>query len=234
MQPVTSVEVQMGDRRGDALPDRVGAVCGIAFTALAVTSVVVVPPPPESDVAVATVRDYLLSHQGGLSISTAVMGFAAMVVIGFFGLASRRVGEKAGDGGVARSAFVVAATVVVSMTMLGVVLQAALVQQIAPAADDSTLSALYAVWDRVFHTAPAMGMAVVLISAVAGRRQSRTYPAWLTVTALLAAVLTVIDVAEDLSSTGSNLGPLGLIAFALSNVWIVATSVRVLTERHSR
>jgi hypothetical protein len=108
------------------------------------------------------------------------------------------------------------------------------VQQIAPAADDSTLSALYAVWDRVFHTAPAMGMAVVLISAVAGRSGSRTYPTWLTVTALLAAALTVIDVAEDLSSTGSNLGPLGLVAFALSNVWIVATSVRVLTERHSR
>jgi hypothetical protein len=171
VQPVTSVEVRMGDRRGDALPDRVGAVCGIAFTALAVTSVVVVPPPPESDVAVATVRDYLLSHKGGLSISTAVMGFAAMAVIGFFGLASRRVGEKAGDGGVARSAFVVA-SVVVSMTMLGVVLQAALVQQIAPAADDSTLSALYAVWDRVFHTAPAMGMVVVLISAVAGRTEA--------------------------------------------------------------
>jgi hypothetical protein len=51
------------------------------------------------------------------------------------------------------------------------------------------------------------------------------------VTALLAAALTVIDVVEDLSSTGSNLGPLGLVAFALSNVWIVATSVRVLTER---
>ena len=231
MQPVTSVDVEVSDRRSDALQDRVGAVCGVAFTALAVTSAVVVPPPPESDAAVATVRDYLLSHEAGLSISTAVMGFAVMAVIGFFGLASRRVGEDAGDGGLARRAFVVAAAVVVSTTILGVVLQAALVHQIAPVADDSTLLAAYAVWDRVFHTAPAMGMVVVLVSAVAGTRRSSASPTWLTGTALLAAALTVIDVAEDLSTTGTNLGPLGLVAFALSNVWIVATSVRILTGR---
>ena len=141
------------------------------------------------------------------------------------------MGEDAADGGLARSAFVVAASVVVSTTILGVVLQAVLVQQIAPAGDDSTLSAAYAVWDRVFHTAPAMGMVVVLISAVAGTRRGNAYPTWLTGTALLAAALTVIDVAEDLSTTGTNLGPLGLVAFALSNLWIVATSVRVLTGR---
>ena len=142
MQPVTSGDVEVSDRRGDALQDRVGAVCGVVFTALAVTSAVVVPSPPESDAAVATVRDHFLSHEGGLSISTAVMGFAVMAVIGFFGLASRRVGEEAAGGGLARSAFVVAASVVVSTTILGVVLQAALVQQIAPAGDDSIFTSI--------------------------------------------------------------------------------------------
>ena len=118
-----------------------------------------------------------------------------------------------------------------SATILGVVLQAALVQQIAPVADDSTLLASYAVWDRVFHTAPAMGMAVVLISATLGVIGRAAQPIWLTATALLAAALAVIDVTEDLATTGTNLGPLGLVAFALSNVWIVSTSVRVLTGR---
>ena len=205
-------------------------MCGISFTALAVTSAVIVPPPPESDAGVAAIRGYLVSHERGLSLSTAVMGLAAMAVTGFFALASRRLRDEAGGGGLARGAFVIAASVVVSTTILGVVLQAALVQQIAPAADDSTLAASYAVWDRVFHTAPAMGMVVVLISAVAGARRSSD-PTWLTATALLAAAITIVDVAEDLSTTGTNLGPLGLIAFAMSNVWIIATSIRALTAR---
>ena len=231
MEPVTSVDIDLADRRGGALQDRVGAACGIAFTALAVTSAVMVPPPPESDAGVSAVRDYLVTQKGRLSISTAVMGFAAMAVIGFFGLVARRLGRETEGSGTERNAVIVAASIVTSATILGVVLQAALVQQIAPVADDSTLSASYAVWDRVFHTAPAMGMAVVLISATLGVIGRAAQPTWLTVTALLAAALTVIDVAEDLATTGTNLGPLGLVAFALSNVWIVSTSIRVLTGR---
>ena len=66
--------------------------------------------------------------------------------------------------------------------MIGVVIQAALVHQIAPTADDSTLGAFYALWDRVFHTAPPMGMAAALSIASLVGLHRKAFPrgsAWL-------------------------------------------------------
>ena len=41
----------------------------------------------------------------------------------------------------------------------------------------------------------------------------------------MAAALIVVDVLEDLLTTGTNLGPLGLVALGLANVWIVGVSI---------
>jgi hypothetical protein len=42
---------------------------------------------------------------------------------------------------------------------------------------------------------------------------------------MLAAALTLVDNASDLATSGTSLGPLGLIAFAAVNVWILGTSI---------
>jgi hypothetical protein len=186
---------------------------------------VVVPPPPESNVPVAEVRDYLVGHADGLAVSTALMGVATMVVIGFFALVYGRLGAASRDGDWVPAVFLVASGVVATATLIGVLIQAALVHQIAPVADDSTLTAFYALWDRIFHTAPAMGMAVALLAASVGGLRLRALPRWTAVLALLTSALMLVDIVEDLVSTGTNLGQLGLISVGLATVWIVGVSI---------
>src|SRR5215210_7884387 len=105
--------------------------------------------------------------------------------------------------------------------VVAVVLEAALAQRVGPSADDSTVTALYGVWMLVFHAAPSMTMVVALLSAAAGIARWRAFPGWLGVTAMLAAALTLVDSASDLGTAGTSLGPLGIVAFAIVNVWIV-------------
>ncbi|HEX5995616.1 MAG TPA: hypothetical protein VFY84_10790 [Jiangellales bacterium] len=200
-------------------------VCGAAFTGLTAATVAVVPPSPESDASVARIRDYLIADAGGLAMSTALMGIAAMAVVGFFALVHSRLRAASRDGDLIPAAFLLAGSVVVTSTLIGLVIQAALVHQIAPTADDSTLVAFYALWDRVFHTAPAMGMAVALLAASLAGPRSGPLPRWACLVALAACALMLIDIVEDLATTGTNLGPLGIIAFGLVNVWIVGVSV---------
>ena len=214
-----------GGHPGAVATARAGAACGVAFTVLMATAGFVVPPAPESDVAVGKVRDYLVSHAGGLAVSTALMGVAAMAVIGFFALVHGRLRAAGRDGEVAPAAFLVAGGVAVTATLVGLVVQAALVHQIAPTADESTLAAFYALWDRVYHTVPPMGMAVALVTASVSGLRSRVLPRWTCLVALPTSALLLVDIIEDLTTTGTNLGPLGLVGFGLVNVWIVGVSV---------
>jgi hypothetical protein len=123
------------------------------------------------------------------------------------------------------AAFLVAGGAAVASTLIGVVIQAALVHQAAPKADDLTLIAFYALSDLVFHTAPAMGMAVALLTASVTGLGRRALPRWTCPVALAASGLMLVDIIEDLATSGTNLGPLGIVAFSLANVWIIGVSV---------
>jgi hypothetical protein len=59
------------------------------------------------------------------------------------------------------------------------------------------------------------------------------FPSWLAVVATLAATLTLIDNASDLATAGTSLGPLGITAFGVVNVWIVGTALNGLRRRVS-
>jgi hypothetical protein len=213
--------------------DRIGAACGIAFTALGVAAVAVVPQSPEYNVEATVIRNYLTTHQRGLGVSTALMGLAALAVIGFFAAVHRRL-RAADQEGPLPTTFLIAGSAVATSLILAVVLQAALAQRIAPLADDSTLQAFYALWGLVFHTAPSMGMAVMLLCAAAAIFKSAAYPRWLASIGLLAATMIAVDDTSDLATAGTSLGPLGIVAFILVNVWIVGTSIALLRRRAPR
>ena len=224
MTAVTEPSVRSGGSSG-MRTDRVAAACGVAFVVLTAATAAAAPPAPESDAGVTAIRDHLVDNAGGIAVSTALMGVGTMVVVGFFALVHGRLRRAGGrNADLVATAFLIAATVVVAATLLGLVIQAALVHQIAPSTDDSTLNAFYALWDRVFHTAPVMGMASALLLSATGLR-TKALPAWVCVLALGTAALMLVDIVEDLSSTGTNLGPLGIVAFGLANVWIVCVSV---------
>ena len=52
-------------------------------------------------------------------------------------------------------------------------------------------------------------------------------PRWTCLVALASSALLLIDITEELATTGTNLGPLGLVAVGLACVWIVGVCVAV-------
>jgi hypothetical protein len=78
-------------------------------------------------------------------------------------------------------------------------------------------------------------MVALVITAIAIARW-HLFPSWLAIAATLAAALTLIDNVSDLATSGTSLGPLGLIAFATVNVWIIGTAltgIRARTTNHN-
>jgi hypothetical protein len=152
-------------------------------------------------------------------------GAAALCLMAFFGFVSRRLrdGEQAGDP--LPATFQLAAAAVATSLLFATILEAALVQRVTTTADDSTLQTLYAVWLLAFYTAPSMAMIVALIATAIATVRRHVFPSWLAGVAVLAATLTLIDNILDLATSGTSLQPLGLIAFATVNVWILGTSL---------
>lgn len=212
-------------------PHRAAACCGVAFTALMVAAASVVPTAPEYNSGAAAIRNYLTRHHTELGLSTVLTGAAALFLIPFFGFVSRRLQDAERDGSPLPATFQLAAAVAATSLLFATILEAALVQRVGPGADDSTLQAFYAVWLLAFHTAPSMAMIVALLSAAIAIVRWHVFPSWLAVAATLAAALTLIDNVSDLATSGTRLGPLGLIAFATVNVWIVGAALTGIRAR---
>ena len=60
------------------------------------------------------------------------------------------------------------------------------------------------------------------------QRLAAVEPLWLPV----AATLTLIDNVSHLATSGTTLGPLGLVAFATVNVWIIVPAIRSHRASH--
>jgi hypothetical protein len=208
--------------------ERFGAASGVAFTVLAVAAAVIAPTPPEADASGSTITRYLTSNTDRLAGSTALFALAALAIIGFFAFVHRRLRLRCQDGGLLAGAFLIAGAAVVFSALLAAVLEAALVQHIAPAADEPTLGAAYVVWMLVFHTATSIAMSAALVCAAIAIVRWSAFPRWLAAFAALAATLSLIDDASDLTSSGTSLGPLGPLAFALVMVWILGASIAAL------
>lgn len=214
---------------------RFGPACGLAFTALAVASAAVVPAPPETDAATSKIREYLGEHHDALGVSTALMALAALAIMAFLAYVYRQLrGDERHRDSLLPVGFLVASAAVSTTVISSVILEAVLVQHVASIPHDDTVKGFYALWDLAFHTAPAMAMAAALLFASAASAKSHTFPRWLTGVAVLASALVLVDVVEDLTSSGTNLGPLGLLGFGLVNVWIVGVAVTALAHRRER
>jgi hypothetical protein len=211
--------------------DRLGATCGLAFVALAAASSALAGTPPDFTAGPATIRSYLTSHTDRLGASTALFGLATLAVIGFFALVHRRLRIAEREDGVLSTAFVLASAIVVVAAALATVIQAALFQHIGATADDSTLRAIFVIWMLVFHTAPSMGMSVALVCAAIATVRLGAFPRWLAVLAVVSAALSLVDDTADLTTSGTSLGPLGLVGFVLALAWIAGTSCVVLWDR---
>jgi hypothetical protein len=217
---------------GDPRLDRLGALGGIGFTVLALASALVVPAAPAVDEPAGEIRDYVVDHQTGLGISTVLYAAGMLAFIAFVAMVHRRVSATARSP-VAAGTFLVAGTAGVTLGLLAVLVEAALVQRIALVADQATIVAWYGLWDIVAFTGPPLAVNLAMGVAAFVLYRDRTIPRWLAAVAAASIVLGTIAVVADLVTDSTVPVAVDLGGFLLANVWIVGVSVAVLLRSRS-
>jgi len=211
----------------DPALDRMGALGGFGFTVCAVISTAVVPAAPAVDDPTGEIRSYLVDHQARLGVST-VLAAAALSLVGFLAMVHRRLAAT-GRHPVAAGAFLVAGAATVTLGLLGSLVEAVLVQRIAPSTDEATVAAWYWLWDMVSFTGPPLAVNLaVTVAALVLFRADATVPRWLSVVAAASVLASVPGLVADLATDTVYPVPLDLAGFILANVWIVGLSVTAL------
>lgn len=212
--------------------DRLGALGGIGFTALAFAATVVVPVAPAVDDPAGEIRDYVVDNQTALGVSTVLYAAAILAFAGFVAMVHRRL-SATGRSPIAAGTFLIAGAACVTLGLLGGIVEAALVQRIAPVADDATVAAWFQVWDLVAYTGPPLAVDLAIGVAAFVLYRERAFPRWLTVVAAASVVISAVGLVIDLAGDGVAPAALDLGGFLLANVWIVGLSVTVLLRSRS-
>jgi hypothetical protein len=212
--------------------DRFGAVGGIAFTVFALAATLVVPAAPAFDDPAGEIRRYVVDHQTALGVNTVLSAAAMLAFIGFVAMVHRRLAAT-GRSPVAAGTFLVAGTACVTLGLLGSLVEAALVQRIAPGADESAIVAWYGLWDIVTFTGPPLAFTFAMAVAAVVPYRDRTFPRWLAAVAAVSVVLGTITLVADLATDSVVPAAVDLGGFLLANVWIVGLSVVVLLRSRS-
>ena len=208
--------------------DRVGALGGFAFTACALVATAVVPVAPAVDDPTGEIRSYLIDHQTRLGVSTVFIAAAALSLIGFVAMVHRRLAAT-GRHPVAAGAFLVAGAATITLELLGSLVEAVLVQRIAPSTDEATVAAWYWLWDMVSFTGPPLAVNLaVAVAALVLFRDDAAVPRWLAVVAAASVFASVPGLVVDLATDTVYPVPLDLAGFFLANLWIVGLSVTAL------
>lgn len=87
-----------------------------------------------------SIRDHVVGHQTALGVSTVLYAAAILAFIAFVAMVHRRLAAT-GRNPVAAGTFLVAGGACVTLGLLGSVVEAALVQRVAPGADESAIVA---------------------------------------------------------------------------------------------
>lgn len=211
--------------------DRFGAAGGIAFTVLALAATLVVPAAPAFDDPAAEIRDYVVDHQTALGVSTVLYASAMLAFIAFVAMVHRRLAP--GRNPIAAGTFLLAGGACVTLGLLGALVEAVLVQRIAPGADESTIVTWYGLWDIVTFTGPPLAINLAMAVAAVVLYRDRTFPRWLAAVAAVSVVLGTIAVVADLASDTVVPTVVDLGGFLLANVWTVGLSIVVLLRSRS-
>jgi hypothetical protein len=212
--------------------DHFGAIGGIAFTVFALASTLVVPAAPAFDDPGGEINDYIVDHQTALGVNTVLYATGILAFIAFVAMVHRRLAAT-GRHLVAAGTFLMAGGAGVTLALLGSLVQAALVQRIAPGADEATIVAWYGLWDIVTFTGPPLAINLAMAVAAVVLYRDRTFPRWLAAVAAVSVVLGTIAVVADLATDTVVPVAVDLGGFLLANVWIVGLSVVVLLRSRS-
>jgi hypothetical protein len=208
--------------------DVAAASGGIAFTALGLSTIAVVPVAPEIDASAADVRDYIGDHHAAFGVSTILMGLAVLAIALLLGYLHQRIAEAVGRSAMTAS-FGLAAAATVTLAMSGVLLQGVLGQQTA-GLDDSTLLALHRTWTIVAFAGPPMLLSIALGIAGTCIIRERILPGWLGWVAVVSAVGGLVTGLVNVGTSTRAPLVLDFGSFALACVFFSGVSIVALRD----
>jgi len=167
--------------------DRLAGLGGLAFTLLAVSSVVVVPTAPAVDASSGEIREYLTDHGQAFGVSAILMVLTMFAGSAFFVWVHRRL-AAADPTSMLPTWFLTSTTTVITFAVSGAVLQGMLARHISGEIDDSTLVGLWLLWNFLAYMSPPLLMGVAWIIVAVRCVTHRVFPVWIGVVAGVSAV----------------------------------------------
>lgn len=196
------------------MADRIAAAGGGLFVVASLVAGPLLPKPPAADASAADIRTWYVGHHDALVTAslTSVVGALGLLVL-VAGL-RRRGDALAGLGG----------GLLVTMGVLGGLLQATAAQVAPRLTDDGSLSLVYSLERAVFFDGPAV-TAILLLTAAAA-----TLPRWLGAFGVVVGLLGLVAGLGDLARRGGFPEAFGLSGFLLTVLWVALASVTLARE----
>lgn len=204
--------------------DRAAALGGVAFVVLAGSASVIAPTTLAVDSTADQIRDKLAGHADALGTG-ALLTALAMLALGFFlSYVHGRLQSVEPAGSSLPASFALAGTALVTIGLVGAVLQALVAHHVA-GFDDPTLLLTFRLWQMVSYNLSALPAAVVMLLAGVRTLQTGVFPRWLGVAAIAAALgglgaVSILYVTGERAPTLLDTG-----AFALAGLWMAATGI---------
>jgi hypothetical protein len=204
---------------------RLGAAAGVVFVLLGVISGPLLPQPPDADANAITVLHYFAGHETRI-VTASTLAAAAAVSLAFFFTA---LAGRLADDGLAARAVTAGGAIVVAVSVLGAVGQAAVARAADGLGATAALRAAFQTERGVFFVAPALAMAVVAAATSRGLRRVGG-PTWLTVLSGLLAVVGLVAGLAGVASGASVVTGIGLAGFVMTVAWVLAVSMTLWRE----
>lgn len=205
--------------------NRTAAMGGIGFVVLAGTASAIAPTTLALDSGAEEIRSKLADHAGALGTG-ALLTAVAMLAFGFFlaHVHERLRSVETPNASSLPACFALAGTALVTIGLLGAVLQAVVAHHTA-GLDDPTLLLTFRLWQMVSYNLSALPAGVVMLLAGVRTLQTGVFPRWLGVTAIVSGVAG-LGALSILYTTGEPAPQvLDIGAFALAGLWMAATGI---------
>jgi hypothetical protein len=208
--------------------ERLAAACGALYVVLLVGGDDMINPAgeiPEPDASLREVSSYLHdADTAGFWLGRSIGLVALCALLVFVVYVSRRIREREGQAGVLSGIALAAGAVAVALQMLAAPAQFAAVQGAADGLDAQTAKALLHM--SVSFSLSFLPLSVFLGAVAAATLRYRLLPRWLGIASALLAVGFVAGIIGQPQEPAV----VTYMAFALSYLWFIATSV-VLVRR---
>jgi hypothetical protein len=198
---------------------RAGFAGGLLWVVLSIGAGVLLPQPPAANADAPTVLAYFASNNSHVMIGSALSAIGALFLVLFVvSLAGRMQDVWASN--LARTA----GAVVVTVSLLGGVLQAGLAKSASSLGASASLLSAYLVDRVIFFVAPPLAVSVLLVAAFLGLRRPAA-PRWVGLLAGVIALAALVGGIAGIFNANTAFSTVGFAGFILTVVWVAAASI---------